>query len=40
MSGGVLCQGVDVKYAWIEANRDSYSVTLMCHLLGVSRSFG
>ncbi|PZR70601.1 MAG: IS3 family transposase [Stutzerimonas stutzeri] len=35
---GVLCQGVDVKYAWIEANRDSYSVTLMCRLLGVSRS--
>ena len=27
-----------MKYAWIEANRDSYSVTLMCHLLGVSRS--
>jgi transposase InsO family protein len=27
-----------VKYAWIEANRDSYSVTLMCQLLGVSRS--
>jgi putative transposase len=27
-----------VKYAWIEAQRDSYSVTLMCQLLGVSRS--
>jgi putative transposase len=27
-----------VKYAWIEAHRDSYSVTLMCQLLGVSRS--
>jgi len=27
-----------VKYAWIEANRDSYSVALMCQLLGVSRS--
>jgi transposase InsO family protein len=27
-----------VKYAWIEANRDFYSVTLMCQLLGVSRS--
>ncbi|MCX7902740.1 MAG: IS3 family transposase [Burkholderiaceae bacterium] len=27
-----------MKYAWIEANRDSYSVTLMCQLLGVSRS--
>lgn len=27
-----------MKYAWIEANRDSYGVTLMCRLLGVSRS--
>jgi len=27
-----------VKYAWIEANRDSYSVTMMCDLLSVSRS--
>jgi transposase InsO family protein len=27
-----------VKYAWIEAQRDSYSVTLMCQLLGASRS--
>jgi len=27
-----------VKYAWIEQHRDSYSVTLMCRLLGVSRS--
>jgi putative transposase len=34
----VLCLTEDVKYAWIEAHRDSYSVTLMCQLLGVSRS--
>ena len=27
-----------MKYAWIEAHRDSYSVTVMCQLLGVSRS--
>ncbi len=27
-----------MKYAWIEAHRDSYSVTLMCQLLEVSRS--
>lgn len=27
-----------MKYAWIEANRDSYSVTMMCELLSVSRS--
>ena len=27
-----------MKYAWIEEHRDSYSVTLICQLLGVSRS--
>ncbi|HXF46106.1 MAG TPA: hypothetical protein VNK91_08300 [Burkholderiaceae bacterium] len=27
-----------MKYAWIEQHRDSYSVTLMRRLLGVSRS--
>ena len=27
-----------MKYAWIEANRDSYPVTMMCELLSVSRS--
>jgi len=27
-----------MKYAWIEANVDSYSVTMMCELLSVSRS--
>lgn len=27
-----------MKYAWIEQHRDSYSLTLMCQLLGVSRS--
>jgi len=27
-----------VKYAWIEAQRDSYSITMMCEQLGVSRS--
>ncbi|HXF46839.1 MAG TPA: IS3 family transposase [Burkholderiaceae bacterium] len=27
-----------MKYAWIEQHRDSYSATLMCQLLGVSRS--
>lgn len=27
-----------MKYAWIEANIDSYSVTMMCDLLSVSRS--
>ena len=27
-----------MKYAWIEQHRDSYSITMMCELLGVSRS--
>ena len=27
-----------MKYAWIEAQRDSYSITMMCEQLGVSRS--
>jgi len=27
-----------VKYAWIETQRDSYSITMMCEQLGVSRS--
>ena len=27
-----------MKYAWIDANRDAYSVTMMCDLLSVSRS--
>jgi putative transposase len=27
-----------VKYAWIDANRGTYSATMMCELLGVSRS--
>ena len=37
-SGGVLCEGVDVKYAWIEKHRHTYSTTMMCELLSVSRS--
>ena len=36
--GGVLREGVAVKYAWIEENRDEFEVTMMCQLLGVSRS--
>ena len=37
-SGGVLCKGVDVKYAWIEKHRDVYATTMMCELPSVSRS--
>ena len=36
--GGVFREGVAVKYAWIEANRDLYSVSGMSSLLGVSRT--
>lgn len=35
---GVLCAGVDAKYAWIEAHIDSYPIRLTCELLGVSPS--
>ena len=33
-----MALGQPLKYAWIEANRDSYSVTMMCEILSVSRS--
>ena len=28
-----FAQGVDVKYAWIEKQRQTYSMTMMCELL-------
>jgi putative transposase len=34
----ILCQGVDVKYAWIEKHRQLYATTMMRDLLSVSRS--
>lgn len=37
-SGGVLREGVDVKYAWIAGEKHAHSVTMMCDLLDVSRS--
>jgi putative transposase len=37
-SDGILRQGVAVKYAWIDANRDRYDVSRLCRLLYVSRS--
>src|SRR5690606_38989071 len=37
-SHGVLCQGVDMKYAWIREHSDSFPIALMCELLKVSRS--
>ncbi|MDD3585743.1 MAG: hypothetical protein PHQ75_01055 [Thermoguttaceae bacterium] len=37
-SGGILCEGVEVKYACIRENRDSWPVTMMCRLLRVSTS--
>nr|WP_249208153.1 IS3 family transposase [Burkholderia vietnamiensis] len=35
---GVLREGVAVRYAWIDAHRDQYSVSRLCRVLGVSRS--
>ncbi len=37
-SDGVLCQGVAMKYAWIENHRDEYTVSRLCRVLLVSRS--
>src|SRR5271167_1962911 len=37
-SGGVLCQGVTVKYAWIEAQAGWQTIARLCAVLGVSRS--
>jgi len=38
MGGGILRQGVAMKYAWIEEHRDEFTVSRMCRLLEVSRS--
>ncbi|WP_157071718.1 IS3 family transposase [Steroidobacter denitrificans] len=37
-AGGVFRKGIAVRYAWIEAHRDQYSVSRLCRLLAVSRS--
>lgn len=37
-NGPILCQGVAMKYAAIQAHRGQFSVALMCRVLGVSRS--
>jgi transposase len=37
-SGGVLCQGVAVKYACIGEHRQAFEVRLLCRVLGVSRA--
>ncbi len=37
-SDGVLCEGVAVKYAWIDAHRDQFNVSRLCRVLAVSRS--
>src|SRR5574338_430349 len=37
-SGGILCQAVTVKYAWIAAQRPGWPVGRLCRLLEVSRS--
>jgi len=35
-SGGVLCQRVTVKYAWIEAQAGRQPIARLCKVLGVS----
>ena len=37
-SHGVFCEGVAVKYAWINEHRDSFPVAVMCDVLNVSPS--
>ncbi|MHB8474605.1 MAG: IS3 family transposase [Gammaproteobacteria bacterium] len=37
-SGRVLCQGVAVKYAWIQGERDTYPLSALCAALSVSCS--
>ena len=37
-SGGVLRQGVPVRYAWIETQRDCYPLGLLCRVLHVRGS--
>ncbi|MBL6751650.1 MAG: IS3 family transposase [Nevskia sp.] len=37
-AAGVLCQGVAVKYAWMDSERGSYPLEAMCTALGVSPS--
>src|ERR1035438_1391724 len=36
--GGVVCQGVTVKYAWIESQAGWQPIARLCKVLGVSRS--
>ena len=36
--GGVLCEGVAVKYVWIQDHRDRYDVARMCRQLEISRT--
>jgi putative transposase len=37
-SDGVLRQRVAMRYAWIEAHRDQYTISRWCRVLSVSRS--
>src|SRR5271154_4605512 len=37
-SHGVFCEGVAVKYAWINQHRDSFPIAVMCDVLLVSTS--
>lgn len=35
---GILCQGVAVKYAWIQTHRKQFPVSVMCRALKISTS--
>jgi hypothetical protein len=37
-SGGILCEGVTAKYAWIDGVCDTYPLAVLCRMLSVSTS--
>ncbi|MBW1752932.1 MAG: IS3 family transposase [Deltaproteobacteria bacterium] len=37
-AGGLLCQRVGVKFGFIRQQQKAYPVTVLCHVMGVSRS--
>src|SRR5690606_28401673 len=37
-SGGILREGIAVRYAWIDSQRDSHPLQALCEMLGVSTS--
>ena len=37
-ANGVFREGVAVRYAWVARHRDSHPVSILCKVLGVSKS--